>query len=96
MAHLLIYSETVATTIALIIYTLVGIFFYVAGKMSEYRFYKIVGEIFFAIVLFRLFFYEFGNMGIEGKIITFFIVGALFVSTTFFGRKKGVEEFKLN
>lgn len=96
MTHLLIYSETVATTVALIIYTLAGIFFYVAGKMSDYRFYKIVGEIFFAIVLFRLFFYEFGNMGIEGKIITFFIVGALFVSTTFFGRKKGVEEFKLN
>jgi hypothetical protein len=70
------------------------VLFYVRGRREDYGFFKAIGGILFAIVLFRLFFVEFWAMDIVGKIITFFVVGTLFISTTFMGGKKEGEIIK--
>ncbi|EKE11184.1 MAG: hypothetical protein ACD_15C00133G0035 [uncultured bacterium] len=87
MAHLMIQNQTTATMLSLVIYTLAGVCFYAAGKKNDHGLYKAIGGILFGVVLLRLFLVEFGNMDIVEKIITFFVVGILFVSTTFIGRK---------
>jgi uncharacterized membrane protein len=87
MTHLMVADQMLATMLSLVIYTIIGVLFYVRGRRDNYGFFKAIGGIFFAIVLFRLFFVEFWAMDIVGKIVTFFIVGTLFISTTFIGRK---------
>ena len=88
MTHLMISDQTSATILSLVIYTLAGMGFYVSGRKNNHALYKTLGGILFVIVLLRLFLVEFGNMDMVGKIITFFVVGVLFVSTTFIGRKE--------
>lgn len=77
----------IATMIALVIYTLIGIYFYVVGKKNDNVALRVVGDLFFAIVILRVFLVEFWQMDIVQRIITLFIVGALLVSTVFFGKK---------
>lgn len=87
MIHLILTSQVVATMIALIIYTIIGVWFYAIGKRHAHGLYKSIGGILFGIVLIHLFLVEFANMDIIGKIFTFFVIGILFVSTTFIGGK---------
>ncbi len=98
MTHLMVTDQMLATMLSLVIYTIIGVLFYVRGRRDSYGFFKAIGGIFFAIVLFRLFFVEFWAMDIVGKIVTFFIVGTLFISTTFIGRKNNSNdgEIKIN
>ncbi len=91
ITHLVIETETIATILSLVIYTLAGVFFYVMGKRNNHGFYKSIGGILLGVVLFRLFFFEFANMDMVGKIVAFFVVGVLFVSTTFMGRKNKIS-----
>ncbi|MGW8184483.1 MAG: DUF2339 domain-containing protein [Candidatus Moraniibacteriota bacterium] len=96
MTHLIFTDQTFATIASLIVYTVVGVIFYVVGKKNDYGFYKSVGGVLFGIVLIRLFFVEFAGMDIVGKIITFFVVGILLVSTTFIGGKNKSEIIDIN
>ncbi|MCK4635637.1 MAG: DUF2339 domain-containing protein [Candidatus Moranbacteria bacterium] len=92
VAHLICLSFNINTEIAimisLIIYTLVGIYFYVVGKTGGNMALRIVGDLLFAIVIARVFFVEFWEMDIVQRIITLFIVGGLLISTVFLERKK--------
>lgn len=78
----------IAIMISLIIYTLIGIYFYVVGKKNNNMALRIVGDLFFAIVILRVFLVEFWQMDIVERIITLFVVGVLLVSTVFFGKDK--------
>ncbi len=84
--HILIKDDNLATFATLIIYTLFGLFFYVAGVRNRRRFYRLAGGSLFAIVLLRLFLVEFWEMSILAKTATFFAVGILLLSTAFLAR----------
>ncbi len=72
---------------SLIIYTLAGVYFYVTGKKNSNTALRVAGDLFFVIVILRVFLVEFWQMDIVERIITLFVVGVLLVSTVFFGRK---------
>lgn len=85
--HTMLASNT-AVIISLVVYTIIGITFYFYGltiKKSLPRFY---GGTLVMFVVARLLLVDISKMEISGRIITFFLIGALLVSTAFLGKKK--------
>jgi uncharacterized membrane protein len=62
----------VATTITLIIYTLIALVVYVYGIRNNRKGFRIHGQILVGLVVLRLLLVDISHMEITGKIITFF------------------------
>ncbi len=75
-----------ATMYSLVIYTVIGISVYVLGKRTSNTALVTGGGILLGLVVLRLLFVEVWNMEIAGRIITFLIIGGLFISTAFMRR----------
>ncbi|HIP49870.1 MAG TPA: DUF2339 domain-containing protein, partial [Candidatus Pacebacteria bacterium] len=88
MTHLFMGNGDVATFTSLVIYTIVGVGFYVMGVKEDYKPYMLVGGILFGIVVSRVLFIEFWGMDIVMKMITSFVLGALLISTAFIKKNK--------
>ena len=80
--HALLETD-LATMMALIVYTVVGITLFVSGTTHEQRLTKMSGAVLVGFVVFRLLFIEVWNMDLGGRIITFLVIGALLISTAF-------------
>lgn len=74
-----------AAMFALTVYTLFGMALYMKGRFSEVREMQRFGSIILVFVAVRLLLID---MEVETRIVTFFVIGALFMSIAFFGRKK--------
>lgn len=90
--HIAIVEGDIATMISLLIYTLVGIFTYFYGKLESKKTFMLYGGIMLGCVIARLFIVDVWEMELTGKIVTFFLLGALLVSTAFIGKKKSEIE----
>jgi len=86
--HAAIDNGDTATMISLIIYTLFGLFIYFYGKLHDHHLARRYGGILLGLVIARLFLVDIWNMELVGKIITFFLVGGLLMSTAFIGKDK--------
>lgn len=73
---------------ALFIYTTVGLAFYARGKLTERMIYRIYGGVLLAFVVMRLLAVDVWQMELSGRIITFFVIGALLLASGFIGRKQ--------
>ena len=89
--HILIEDVNIARMIALIIYTLVGFYFYIRGNRKENRAAVIAGGIILGLVVLRLFFVEVWTMDLAGRVVTFLVVGALFIGAAFINKQSRVE-----
>jgi len=78
----------VATTLALIIYTILGVGLLVIGRLNESKYIQSFGGVLLGAVIIRLFVIDIWQMNMVGRIITFFAVGLLLISTAFMGKKK--------
>lgn len=87
MTHIA-WNDTLATTVSLAVYTLVGLYYYVSGRTYGSELHKQLGSALLIFVTGHLIFVEMGSMGTGGRIIVFVIIGILLMSTAFFGRKK--------
>lgn len=83
VTHLFMGSYDIATFVALVIYTIIGVIFYIMGVRENYRSYMFVGGLLFALVVARVLFVEFWEMDIAMRSITSFVLGALLISTAF-------------
>ena len=83
VTHLFMQGYDVATFVSLVIYTVVGVFFYIMGMRENYKPYMAVGGVLFGLVVARVLFVEFWEMNIVMRIITSFVLGALLISTAF-------------
>ncbi|MDO8551913.1 MAG: DUF2339 domain-containing protein [bacterium] len=81
-------NNTVAVMICLIIYTIIGLIAYFYGRTNDKGNIRIYGGVLLAFVVVRLLLIDVWNMELTWRIITFFAVGALLMSTAFFGRHK--------
>ncbi|KKT40934.1 MAG: hypothetical protein UW30_C0015G0005 [Candidatus Giovannonibacteria bacterium GW2011_GWA2_44_13b] len=88
----LIKNYDLATMISLVIYTLIGLIAYFFGMKHGWRTLRFYGGILLGFVVGRMILIEVWNMELTGRIITFFIIGTLLVSTAFLGRKKEVPK----
>lgn len=85
-------SHDQAVMISLIIYTLIGLVTYFIGNGNDQRTVKLYGGVLLGFVVLRLLLVDVWGMALAGRIVTFFIVGALLMSTAFFGRKHKTEQ----
>lgn len=90
--HATIVDGDMATMVSLSIYTIVGIVTYFYGKLETRKSFMVYGGILLGCVIARLFIVDVWKMELTGKIITFFLLGTLLVSTAFIGKKKDEKE----
>ncbi|MDX1608239.1 MAG: DUF2339 domain-containing protein, partial [Candidatus Spechtbacterales bacterium] len=81
----------IGTMVSLVIYTVAGITVYVMGTNREERSYIVYGGTLLAFVVGRLLFIDVWQMGLGGRVATFFLIGILLMSTAFLGRKNNVS-----
>jgi uncharacterized membrane protein len=84
----LIEATDMAATVSLIIYTIIGLSVYFYGVWEEKKGFRIYGQALLALIVLRLLIVDISNMEIAGKIITFFLIGALLISTAFIEKRK--------
>ena len=81
-------NNDLAAMISLVVYTIIGIATYLYGKTRERKMFLFYGAGLLGVVVLRLLLVDVWNMELTGRIITFFLIGILFISTAFLGRKK--------
>ncbi|MDD5103030.1 MAG: DUF2339 domain-containing protein [Candidatus Peribacteraceae bacterium] len=77
-----------AVMTALAVYTIIGLITHLTGKANGQQGLKVYGGVVLGCVVARLLLIDVWSMELSGRIITFFLVGALLISTAFVGRKK--------
>lgn len=82
----LLYSD-IAVMLALFVYTVVGITAYLLGATGGRKGLRAYGGMLLGFVVARLLIVDVWQMAITGRIITFFLIGALLMSTAFLGKK---------
>lgn len=85
--YIFVESDT-PVIISLVIYTLCGLYAYLYGKFRSNNVILFYGGAILAFVVGRLLLVEIWSMTIGGKIVTFFAIGALLMSTAFIRKKK--------
>jgi hypothetical protein len=80
--------EDVATLFSLALYTLVGISSFIYGKVNDVKTARVVGIVLITLVMSRLMLVEVWNMSLSGRIITFFVIGIMLISTAFIKQSK--------
>lgn len=83
----LIENPNLHITVSLGIYTVAGLIFNFQGAMKGNRTASIAGGALIGFVILRLLFVDVWEMAIGAKVITFFLIGALLISTAFFTKK---------
>jgi len=83
-----VLAYDVATTVSLILYTVLGMALLVVGRVQSSRFWQVCGGVLLGLVVARLLLIDVWQMDLVGKIITFFVVGGLLISTAFIGKSK--------
>lgn len=85
-AHYLFDKDT-ATFFSLFIYTIIGLFAHFSGIIKQKNILRNYGTALLTCVILRLLFVEVWNMDIVLRVITFLVIGAMFISTAFMSKK---------
>ena len=81
-------NQDSATMISLVIYTVIGLVTDITGKIKGSLALRIYGGTLIGLVIARLLLIDIGTMQITERIVTFFAIGILLISTAFIGRHK--------
>lgn len=81
-------NNDVAVFISLVVYTIVGLITYIYGSWHEKKVFRVYGGALLGFVVGRLLIVDVWQMALTQRIITFFVVGTMLISTAFIGRKK--------
>lgn len=85
-----VMDKDTATMVCLVVYTLIGLASYAYGKMNENKSMHYYGGALLAFTVGHLLLVDVWNMAMSGKIITFFLIGALLMGTAFMSKKKNL------
>jgi uncharacterized membrane protein len=86
-----VLADDFATTVSLFVYTLWGISAYVMGVSYNSKNLTLGGAVLIGVVIVRLLFVDVWQMALSGRIITFFVIGALLMSTAFLKKLRNPE-----
>lgn len=85
--HIGVDNYSSATTLSLIIFTIIGLVKYFYGISIGSKTLRNYGGLFLGLVVLRLLIIDVWSMNMSMKIIVFFLVGLLLMSTAFIGKK---------
>lgn len=89
-----VFSEMVATMFAMIIYSVVGLSLHITGRMTGDTSVKFAGTVVLTLVVLRLLIVDVQELEITGRIITYLVIGLLFMSTALLSKRSGEREEK--
>jgi hypothetical protein len=81
-----VLPDDVATMLSLFVYTVLGLGLYIKGVSADSKNVKIFGGSLIGLVVLRLLVVDVWHMALTGRIITFFVIGILLISTAFIGK----------
>ena len=87
MLHIGIEDSATATTFSLIIFTIIGLIKYFYGISAGSKVLRNYGAFFLGFVVIRLITIDIWQMDMGARIIIFFLIGLLLISTAFIGKK---------
>jgi uncharacterized membrane protein len=87
-----LFPQDMATTLALFTYTVIGFSLFIYGRLRAEKFYLTFGAVVLGCVVLRLVFVDVWQMELVGRIITFFAIGTLLISTAFIRSKETIHE----
>jgi hypothetical protein len=82
-------DDPIAIMLSLLIYSLSGLVFYFIGTIRQKRGLRIYGSFVLGFVVARVLLVDVWSMELSMRIVTFFLLGALFISTAFWGKRVG-------
>ncbi len=94
-SHALISDNDTAVFISLLVYTVTGLGTYFSGVFNKKNFLKKYGTTLLVLVVLRLLIVDVWRMELSLRIVTFIVLGVLFISTAFISKNRDVEH-KLN
>jgi uncharacterized membrane protein len=80
-----------ATTISLVIYTIIGLAFYIQGRVQSITNMMLAGKIIIGGVVLRLLIIDVWQLAVSERIVVFFIIGILLISTAFLKQKPKLQ-----
>jgi len=86
--HAGLHNDNTAVMVSLVVYTIIGLICYFYGLANGKNGLRLYGGALVGFVVGRLILVDVWRMEIAGRIVTFFLIGALLVSTAFLGRKR--------
>jgi hypothetical protein len=86
--HATFADKDSATMVCLVIFTIIGLITYAYGKMNDSKGLHYYGGILLGFTIAHLLLIDVWNMALSGRIVTFFVVGALLMGTAFMSKKK--------
>lgn len=86
--HAELLNDNTAVMISLVVYTIIGLIAYFYGLANEKKGLHLYGGALVGFVVGRLLLVDVWRMELAGRIVTFFLIGALLLSTAFWGKKK--------
>jgi hypothetical protein len=75
------------TTVSLVVYTIVGLTLFIQGPKLGSFLLRNIGIVFIGGVVARLLLVDIWEMPIAGRIVTFFVIGVMLISTAFIGKR---------
>lgn len=78
----------IAILVSLTIYTIIGLSCYIFGKTDDRSVFKSYGLFLLVLVIARLLLVDIWNMDAIMKVVTFSIIGVMFIATSFIGNDK--------
>ena len=89
-----LFSSSAATSIALFVYTVLGLGLYISGRMQSQSLRGIVGGVLLGGVVMRLLFVDVWDMSLNVRMVTFVGIGVLLMATAFMGRSRALGTSK--
>lgn len=89
--HAAFQEGNTATMASLAVYTIIGLMAYFYGLANDKKNLRHYGGVLIGLVIARLFLVDVWEMDLPGRITTFFLIGAMLISTAFLGKKKQKE-----
>jgi hypothetical protein len=86
--HILIAARDMATFATLVVYTIAGVWAYFAGLYGDDLSRRMYGIALLIFVVARLLVVDVWSMALSGRVITFFAIGILLMSTAFLTKRK--------
>lgn len=86
-----VMADDAATTLSLVVYTVLGLAMFIRGRLRGDRTVLMVGGLLLGFVVARLLLIDVWQMELFGRVITFGAIGVMLISTAFIG--KGKKEF---
>jgi uncharacterized membrane protein len=78
-------------TVVLLVFTVIGLATHLIGRTRQMPRLQMYGSALLVLVVARLLLVDVWKMALAGRIVTFFLVGALLMSTAFLGRRKSMH-----